>query len=143
MTLTPDQFMAALCLWREARGQSLAAKAAVYNVILNRSTDPKGRWPKTPWGVVLQPFQFSSFNQGEVNSTKFPVESNKADWNAWLDCLSVVAAPIGGDSTQGANFYHDSSIEPPAKAWLGGAATKDDLLAKLTCKIGAFSFYRL
>jgi spore germination cell wall hydrolase CwlJ-like protein len=67
-----DSILARLCLWREARGESLAAKAAVLAVLRNRANDPKNRWPKTLAGVVTQPFQFSSMNRNDPNVTAWP-----------------------------------------------------------------------
>jgi hypothetical protein len=141
--MTYEKFLAALALWREARNQSLAAKTAVYHVIVNRATDSKRRWPSSMPEVVLQPWQFSSFNANDPNVSKFPVPSNKPDWKAWLDCEAVVSSPLAADPTQGANHYHDNSIPPPAVAWLGKNATPAQLAAKLTCEIGSFKFYKL
>lgn len=134
-----DQFMAALCLWREARGCSLPTLAAVYQVILNRSTDAQRRFPRTLAGVVLQHMQFSSFNVDDPNSTKFPMPpapgaQPTSDWKAWLDCQMVVQSPIGGDSTGGATNYEDCA-DDKLPAW----AQPD----KLTATIGPFRFYKL
>ncbi len=139
--MTSNDWMACLCLWREARGQSMPAKAAVLAVIRNRVQDK--RWPDTEWEVVLQPYQFSSFNANDANAVKFPLPKNKADWQAWLDCQAVVETSLQADPTMGANHYHDSSIPAPFKQWLGPGATEADLLKKLTVKIGSFSFYKL
>ena len=43
-------------------------------MIRNRAEDPKKRWPRTVSGVILEPRQFSSFNAGDPNAVKFPVE---------------------------------------------------------------------
>lgn len=139
--LKNELFIAAFCLWREARNQSLPAKAAVFAVLKNRVADP--RWPNTLWEVVLQPKQFSSFNADDPNAAKWPMPKNPQDWLAWLGAQAVVEAPLTSDPTMGANHYHDSSVPPPFKAWLGPGATEADLLKKLTLKLGSFSFYKL
>ncbi len=129
-----DQFISALCLWRESRGSSKAALAGIWSVLRNRVDDPRHRWPRSLPGVILQHAQFSSFSALDPNSVKFPIPDSGADWQAWLDCVDVVTAPIGGDSTDGATNYH--SCEPGNfPAWADPE--------KLTATIGPFRFYRL
>lgn len=138
-----DSFLARLCIFREARSESMAGKAAVLAVLRNRANDPKNRWPKTLAGVVTQRYQFSSFNANDPNVTAFPLTTHPADFQAWLDCCHVYDAPLTADSTSGSQFYHDNSIPPPAVAWLGPGHTVADLEALKTCEIGRLSFYRL
>ena len=129
--LADEKQLLALCLWREARGESLEAQHAVAAVILNRTRDPKRRWPKTIRSVILQPWQFSSFNSNDVNSSKYPGPGD----NSWLSCCTAAAAalrPASLDPTRGANHYHDRSVLPK---WSNPKA--------LTTSIGAFRFYRL
>lgn len=135
MNLSYDQFLASLCLWREARGASLSAKTAIWFVLQNRAADPANRWPKTVHQVVVQPHQFSSFNANDPNVTTWPDERHPADWDAWKDCQTVVTTVIGADPTSGATNYHSIPPSQPLPAWA------DPL--KITAKIGAFTFYRL
>lgn len=125
-----DQWLAALCVWREARGVGLAAMHAVWWVIRNRSNDPGRRWPRSIAGVILQPFQFSSFNHDDPNATKFPLTADESFVNA----QAAITADLGGDPTNGANSYES---EPPGKLpkWA------DPL--RITVTIGPFRFYRL
>ncbi len=143
--LSESQFVAALCLWREARGESLAGKHAVFCVIRNRAEDARKRWPSTLWGVVLQKSQFSSFNANDPNVSLWPSESNYNDWLAWKDCLGVVdrLGALQADPTNGANHYHDVRIAPPWRAWLGAASSATDLESKLSYQIGRLKFYKL
>lgn len=87
--MTPDEllrkFMLALCVYREARGESPLGKAMVAQTILNRANDAKNRWPKTVTGVIVQPLQFSSFNKSDPNVTVFPAEADPA----WTECVSA------------------------------------------------------
>ena len=139
-----DKIICALTIWREARSESQQARNGVFHVILNRAmASPKEGWPKTVHGVCTQPWQFSSFNKGDPASISWPLEKNTADWQAWEEIQQMIDSPLLADPTNGANFYHDKSIEPPYKQWLGQNATQDDLLSKKTCDIGAFSFYAL
>jgi spore germination cell wall hydrolase CwlJ-like protein len=127
-----DEFLWALCVWREARGEKLhTSRLAVAHVVLNRALDLKQRWPKTPSGVVLQHLQFSSFNAGDPNATLFPAR----DATVWLDCCDAVAGVLAGDldPTKGANHYHSKMPTPPA--WADPS--------KLTAEIGGFRFFKL
>lgn len=124
-----DYMTIALTLWREARGESLTAKRAIYWVIQNRVRDT--RWPDTAYSVCLQPKQFSCFNRTDVNSTLWPYERNISDWHAWLDCRAVLADP-GPDPTRGANHYHHKAITP---SWHDAK--------KITARIGNHIFLKL
>lgn len=132
----------ALCLKGEAGGESITAKNAVFHVIVNRSVDPLNRWPKDPYLVAVQPYQFSCFNPG--GSMNFlPRVKSGPEWNSWQDCITVITTNLGDDPTNGANFYHDESIPPPYKQWLGATAKLEDLIAKKTVQIGRLIFYKL
>jgi Cell Wall Hydrolase len=136
-----ESWLACLCLWREARGESLPAKTGVWHVIQNRMADQQRRWPRTVAGVILQHAQFSSFLQSDPNCVRFPIPpiptaSPSADWLAFLDCQTVVESPLNADPTDGANFYESEPTAPdPAKQpWFDPK--------NLTCQIGAIRFYR-
>ncbi len=115
--MTPDllflsRFLLALCIWREARGESLRGKQLVADVIRNRMNDP--RWPGTYPAVILQPRQFSAFNLGDPNSVKFPESTDPT----WHDCLSVTDALLAdalladAPSLTTANSYHVEGLFP-------------------------------
>lgn len=132
--MTYDDLIAALCVWREARGEPYQVKLAVAAVIVNRCKDLEARWPRVLHRVVLQPYQFSSFNAGDRNAVKFPYDGSGADWLAFEQCqMAVLEASTGKDPTDGANHYFDVSIEAP------GWAQND----KLVKTIGRLRFYRL
>lgn len=129
--MTYEQFLGALCLWREARGESIETRRGIWHVIQNRAKD--GRWPRTIPGVILQHAQFSSFLQSDPNCIKFPVEGQGADWTAWQECCDIVTTPVS-DPTEGANHYESM---PPGQhpSWLGGSHP--------VLTIGNTRFYRL
>lgn len=135
--MTYEQWLAALCLWREARGSSLAALTAIWWVIQNRANDAHNRWPKTIPGVILQHLQFSSFNAGDPNALKFPIPPNATspDWSAFQSCIVAIETTLGGDPTSGATNYE--SIPDPSKrpSWCDPN--------KITVTIGPFRFYKL
>lgn len=118
--------LTALAIWREARGETSPAQRGVMWVIRNRSRDK--RWPNTAAQVILQPKQFSSFNENDPNTAKFPMPLDPS----WLRVCAVVDEP-GEDPTAGANHYH--SAMPLLPAWAEPS--------KVTCRIGDFTFYKL
>lgn len=133
MKLSYEQWITALCLWREGRGQTLGALRGIYYVIANRVADH--RYPNDPISVILQPKQFSSFNANDPNSTKYPNPSNAPDWAAFQSCLTIVDQP-GGDPTSGATSYESCDYAKiPRPKWADPA--------KITAEIGPFRFYRL
>lgn len=129
-----EQFYEALCLWREARGETAAAKQAILCVIRNRAGDAMFRWPRTALGVILQPKQFSSFDPGDPNAAKLPDPKNKPDWDAWVECVNIVQSPLTADSTGGATNYESCAPDKLPK-WADPS--------KLTVTIGPFRFYKL
>ena len=130
-----EQWLAAVCIWREARGESIASKTAIWHVIQNRAADPEHRWPRSISAVVAQHAQFSSMTApGDPNLIQWPTSSPSADWNAFLDCQSVVQSPLNADPTEGSNMYHS---EPAGQEpyWVKDATP--------TVTIGAIKFYKL
>jgi len=125
-----DRFLLALCVWREARGETLAGKKLVASTVINRVKDAKHRWPNTVSGVVLQPMQFSSFNASDPNAVKFPTSmSGLSEWN---DCVQAADEALAGNLTTDANHYHVAGLRP---AW------RDE--TKIVATEGAHVFYRL
>lgn len=120
-------FLQALCIWREARGESAEAQRGVLWVILNRAASPRW-WGVDPISVILKPFQFSSFNKNDPNAVKFPA----SDDQVWNTILEMSAAP-GDDPTGGATSYYDTSI--PAPAWTSEMT--------FTIQSGSLRFYKL
>jgi len=131
---TYPQFLLALCIWREARGQSRLAKLGVKHVILNRVAEPKGPYRKCSDLVrtILAPYQFSSFLRADLNSSRLPDPNSAGDWKAWLECCDVVDS-TEPDPTGGATHYFSVDIMPPAWA-------EPSMFTKA---IGAFRFFRI
>ncbi len=134
--LTATEFMEALALYREARGESMAAKAGMLAVIRNRAAEsPKFGWPRTTTGVITQRAQFSSFNADDSNSRVWPDMGSPGQWQAWLDCCNVVQNPLRVDPTGGANHYEATPDGRPRPAW---ATDNSFVLA-----IGKTRFYKI
>lgn len=135
---TPEQsyelILLMLCIWREARGETLEAKHAVGWVIRNRVMKPGRHWWGTDWEeVVLKPLQFSSFNPNDPNAAKFPLPTDPA-FGACLLAAKHVYDQTQADNTGGATSYFDDSMAANPPTW---AAT---LIP--TVKIGRLNFFR-
>jgi hypothetical protein len=129
-----DLVLLELCVWREARGESHDGKRAVAHCIRNRVYSGV-RWWGTDWqSVILHPWQFSSFNTDDPNSALWPTDTDLS----FIDCGQACVPVFNGaddDLTQGATFYHDTSIGWP-QAW-GDQANYEQTLA-----VGRLLFYR-
>jgi hypothetical protein len=128
--------LAALCVWREARGQSVEARRGVWWVLMNRVGKPLFR--STLTAVVLQPYQFSSFNMHDPNVAKFPTEAHLLDWRAWQEILDIAESP-DADPTSGAVYYESFPLEQ-----LDEIRARDPWFAedKMTVQIDAMRFYK-
>jgi N-acetylmuramoyl-L-alanine amidase len=118
-----------LCIWREARGESLSAKMGVAWSIRNRVQKPS--WWGNSWDtVILCDKQYSSFNADDPNATKIPKMTDPS----YPDCsLAAVSAynGLGADPTQGATNYYSGEVAP---SWAAEMS--------FTITIGAFRFYK-
>jgi spore germination cell wall hydrolase CwlJ-like protein len=131
-----EEYLLALCIWREARSASVAAWLGIYWVIQNRIGKPGFRPSLSR--VILQPFQFSSFNKNDPNVTRFPIKAKTPDWTTWTRIRELIVAP-GPDPTFGALFYESFPVDKlpeirQHQPWFSAA--------KQTAKIGPFRFYR-
>jgi N-acetylmuramoyl-L-alanine amidase len=122
-----------LCVWREARGEGMLGKRGVAHVIQNRADDPSW-WGHDFRSVILKPWQFSSFNAADPNSSKWPAPGDSSLQDRANIC-EAVAAGKDGDVTTGATSYYDISIQPPKWAADGGNI--------LTLAVGRLRFYKL
>lgn len=121
------QFALALCVWREARGETLLGKVFVAQTIENRVTDT--RWPDTYVAVITQRLQFSAFNAGDPNALLFPSETDPT----WADCVAAASLVMQAPSPiTKANHYHTTTVSPPWK--------RDD---RIVAREGSHVFYAL
>jgi N-acetylmuramoyl-L-alanine amidase len=124
----------AIVVWREARGESIEAKRAVAWSIRNRVQHP-GWWGSGWVGVILKPFQYSSFNHNDVNAVKWP----SVDDASWNDCMTVaneVYSGNCGDTTDGATHYFDKSLDAHPPDW----ATDGSMVR--TVDVGSLHFWK-
>jgi N-acetylmuramoyl-L-alanine amidase len=109
-----DLHLLALCVWREARGEIYDAKFGVACSIRNRVNHPTW-WGHNYHEVILEKWQYTSFDPSDPNSKKFPQDTD----HSYVDCLKAAAAVIGGagDTTSGASSYFDRSLDTHPPKW--------------------------
>ncbi len=108
-TSTQIDYMART-IYGEARGEGTKGMQAVANVIMNRVS--KGGWyGATIKDVVLKPYQFSCWNDNDVNKTVIINASDKQLSTAKNIAQNVVNGNLP-DITGGATNYHANNICP-------------------------------
>jgi N-acetylmuramoyl-L-alanine amidase len=117
----------AMALYWEARGEGQHGMLAVSSVVLNRVKDK--RFPDTVCDVIYDggespPCQFSWWCDGKSDHP-----TNQAQWTEILELSHDYLATRPADPTDGAVFYHATSIQRPWKR-------------DLTAQIGNHIFYR-
>lgn len=124
-------------IWGEARGETLAGKEAVANVILNRAKKAQlsGHywWGDTIEEVCLKPYQFSCWNENDVNYRRV-IAVDASDPNFAI-CQRIARRAVNGlleDNVFGADHYHAIGIHP---AWAEGRVP--------VAEIGGHIFYCL
>jgi len=130
-----DRILLALCIWREARGESVTAKVGVGWTVRNRALRPS--WWGRDWaGVITKKWQFTSMTgAGDPNLIVWP-DRTDSTWLASLDAAYTVYAGTVDDPTGGATHYFDKSLDRNPPSW----ATAPNM--HHTKDIGAFHFYR-
>jgi N-acetylmuramoyl-L-alanine amidase len=123
-----DKWCAALCAWREARGEGRDGIRAVLHVIANRAKQSNKSWAQ----IVYARLQFSSMTYGsDPQLTNVPVSPD----TVFADCFEIADNIANGgdfDLTDGATHYFADSI--PMPEW---AKTMTE-----TVKIGRQTFYK-
>jgi spore germination cell wall hydrolase CwlJ-like protein len=123
-----DDFMLALCMWREARGEGTEGMTAVGCVVRNRMTKHGSSY----YAEIIKPWQFSSIsvkNDAEVNL--FPATAD-TQWVASQELAKSIIAGVTVDNTSGAEFYYATTI--PLPQWATSMT--------MTCQIGKQRFYK-
>lgn len=107
-----QKWIAALCAWREARGEGRDGIRAVLHVIANRATARNKSWAE----IVYQRLQFSSMTYPEdPQLTLVPVAPDPA----FVDCFEIADTIWNGgdfDLTNGALFYFNPAVVLPTWA---------------------------
>ena len=123
-----DDFMLALCIWREARGEGPAGMQAVACVIRNRVRARGSSY----YAEVTRAWQFSSITaKGDPELGVYPVPNDPQ----WASIQALVPGIIDGslaDNTGGAQFYYADGI--PLPSWAQGMTA--------TVSVGRQHFYK-
>jgi spore germination cell wall hydrolase CwlJ-like protein len=126
-----DMAFLALCVWREARGESREGKIAVAHSIMNRLASPS--WGNSIMTVLFQRLQYSSLTHAsDPQLSVWPKDSDPS----WQECLEVASGVLEEQipsNVEKADSYHDISIQPPN--W---AST-----SSFVKQIGRIRFYRV
>lgn len=137
-----DEHCLALNIYFESRGENLAGKFAVADVVLNRVRD--NRWPNTVCGVITQSKTVPHWKTGKPlpirNKCQFSWYCDGRsdipdDINAWKESQIIAVQILHGDLfrglTEGATHYHANYVSPKWKERF-----------KLVGRIGDHIFYR-
>jgi spore germination cell wall hydrolase CwlJ-like protein len=118
-------------IWGEARNQGEKGMEAVGHVIKNRAESDF--FPNTIEKVVTQPWQFSVWNQGNVNLDKMlNVTEDDPEFAKAKDIAKKIIMGMKPDITRNADHYHEKQIDP---YWAVGN--------NVTVRLGDHVFYRL
>jgi N-acetylmuramoyl-L-alanine amidase len=111
MRLIDDDTLATMCVWAEARGESLAGKIAVAEVILRRTR--KGYQSNgTMAGTIFKAKQFSWAN--ESTAWRFSVFCLDSTSPQVKECREAWDYALGGSNlSKGAVLYYSDIIAPP------------------------------
>ncbi len=105
-------------IYGEARGEAVRGKEAVAAVVMNRVrvSHQKGGywWGDTVEAVCKKPWQFSCWNEGDVNLEK--IRTVKPGHKVFDSCVRIARRALSGtltDPTGGATHYHHMDASPP------------------------------
>lgn len=133
----PEHYCLALNIYFEARGSSLADKAGIANVVINRTNDR--RYPNTICDVVKQGVRDSSGNMVS-NQCQFSWYCDgksdvPTDTDSWISSQMLAWSMIEDGKyrglTEGATHYHADYVKP---RWAKNL--------QMIGRIGAHIFYR-
>jgi len=130
-----DVVLLGLCCWREAQNQLKVAQIGQAWTVRNRVDKPSW-WGTGYAGVILHPFQYSSFNHNDPNAVKMPFPGDPS----WQQCLEVaqdVYQALIPDPTNGCTHYYDASLDAHPPKW----ATDGSMVHEID--LGLFRFWRL
>jgi len=102
-----NQFLLAIAMWREARGEGVTGMTAVGHVIANRAF----RWNKTLHDVIVGINQFSSMTvKGDPETVLWPPLNDSV-----FGLAETVYSGLSKDPTMGALYYANENI--PLDGW--------------------------
>ena len=141
-TEIPDEQLLALCLFREAEGESYLGKRAVAHVINNRmnNADGSNQWPHSIKGVILARNQFTSFAETGPRTTVWPDDNDPV----FEDCCTIARDVIAGtdlDITGGA-VYYANLLTMDIGGWFARNISSRPDLHPVTVTLGKHTFFK-
>ena len=109
-----DVQILARTLYGEARGETIAGRVAVANVIVNRFKAKKWFSGETIKDTCLKPKQFSCWNEGDPNRRK--ILSVEVRDYVFAECMTIAqlaVADVLKDCTFNSTHYHAKGVKPP------------------------------
>ena len=113
-----DEILLARMIFGEARSCSYMERLAVGFSAVNRVNDGKKWNGETLSEVLLKPWQYSCFNDGDPNRVKL-MDPKSYDTNSFYECLNVAGDILSGkitDPTNGATHYFNPDYANPSWA---------------------------
>jgi len=128
---------AALCVWKEARGEGIAGMRAVAHVIFNRIGCVG--FPHTLHEVIYQRNAFTSMSVS--SDPEFNLEPGAGDQsNDYAKrIVAAVAAKADADPTFGAHYY--ANLKNSSSGWFVRNVVQNPVAHPHTVKIGSQDFY--
>jgi hypothetical protein len=125
----------ACTLWGEARSETPEGILMIANVIRNRVTDAKRRWPQSYREVCVQPWQFSCWkveggagNHRKLANLVEELRQGKATDARFKECAWIATGVMNDwvrDTTHGADHYHVAKMKKPS--WAEGFVPLNNL----------------
>jgi len=107
-----DATLLARLIYGEARGEFPKMKRAIGDVVINR----KNKRNQTLREIILEPNQFTCFNNGDINRNKLKKPLKYESRYTWKECLRIsreTLSTMNIDDSNGATHYYDTSIKEP------------------------------
>lgn len=130
-----DFHSAALCAWKEARGDGEEACAAVLWVISNRSWD----WHESVHQVIYGKNQFSSMSVPSDPEFNLQPEENDPIFQFCMDAAAAILRRLGVDPTGRAHYY--ANLHTAHSPWFAQNVVADQMNHPLKATIGKQSFF--
>ena len=134
MNFTYEVWLCLIAIFREARGQSQAARIGIWWALHNRVGGASFR--PSLVRCVLQPYAISSFNLNSTDAV-FANDGIPVDWAAWQE-IEQIPATVTTDTTGGAVYWESEPADQ-----LDAVRARDPWFAldKLTVQFGDVRFY--
>ena len=115
LDLTDSLQVLAGTIYGEARGDLELGQEAIACVVQNRINKPCW-WGHDILSVCLKPYQFSCWNENDVNRLKIIQADLDKNWDHFLDIANRSVQQNLFDPTDGCDSYFDARINTPVWA---------------------------